>query len=226
MPIIYSKALGLRDAEIGRLETPIKMVIEHESDLLTKQGGVRDWLFNVEKSDRFGETILGHNEFNVFRATEEGAAAETDSLYQTYSKFIEHIQFMKEFIISAEMMEDANYGVAADAKRRAENFTRAYYKTQHKICSYALANGTNTSGTFAGATLDLTTPDGKPLFAIDHTYGLGGVNMQSNYFCGDIFSSSEKFEEALSGFGAAEKKPVLDGRYMSIVISPVKQDKK
>ena len=35
-----------------------------------------------------------------------------------------------------------------------------------------------------------------------------------------------KFEEALRGVGAAEKKPVLDGRYMSIVISPVKQDKK
>ena len=35
-----------------------------------------------------------------------------------------------------------------------------------------------------------------------------------------------KFEESLKGFGAAEKKPVLDGRFMSIVISPVKQDKK
>ena len=127
MSIIYSKSSGLHDAQIGRLETPIKMVIEHESDLLTKQGGVRDWLFNVEKSDRFGETILGHNEFGVFRATEEGAAAETDSMQETYSKFIEHIQFMKEFVITAEMMEDANYGVAADAKRRAENFARAYY---------------------------------------------------------------------------------------------------
>ena len=35
-----------------------------------------------------------------------------------------------------------------------------------------------------------------------------------------------KFQEALSGYGVAEKKPQLDGRYMSIVISPVKQDKK
>ena len=29
-----------------------------------------------------------------------------------------------------------------------------------------------------------------------------------------------------AGFGSAEKKPVLDGRYMSLIISPVKQDKK
>ena len=35
-----------------------------------------------------------------------------------------------------------------------------------------------------------------------------------------------KFEEALAGVGAAEKKPVLEGRYMSIVVSPVKQEKK
>ena len=35
-----------------------------------------------------------------------------------------------------------------------------------------------------------------------------------------------KYEEALKGFGAAEKKPVLDGRFMSIIISPVKAEKK
>ena len=35
-----------------------------------------------------------------------------------------------------------------------------------------------------------------------------------------------KFEEACAGAGAAEKKPVLEGRYMSIILSPVKQDKK
>ena len=35
-----------------------------------------------------------------------------------------------------------------------------------------------------------------------------------------------KFQESLSGIGNAEKKPVLEGRYMSIVLSPVKQDKK
>ena len=36
----------------------------------------------------------------------------------------------------------------------------------------------------------------------------------------------EKFEEACREFGAAEKKPVLEGRFMSIILSPVKPDKK
>ncbi len=204
--IIYSKSSGLNNATIGKLETPIKMVIEHESDVLTKKGGICDWLFNIEKSNKFGETIIGQNEFDVFAATEEGAGAEIDSFGETYRKFIEHIQFMKEFVITAEMMEDSGYGVAQDAKRRAENFTRAYYKTMHKICEHALVNATGSTATFARAKLDLTAPDGLPLFSSSHKYGsLAKVGTQSNYFYGDIFSSGTErvrsaaaFEEALS----------------------------
>lgn len=191
--IVYSKFSGNGNAAIGKLETPIKMVIEHESDLLTKQGGIRDWLFNVEKSTRFGETIIGQNEFDVFQAAQEGAGAENDSLGETYRKFIEHIQFMKEFTITAEMMEDASYGVAADAKRRAENFTRAYYKTMNKICECALINGLNTTATFAKATLDLSAPDGKALFSSSHKWGgADNVGTQSNLYWGDVFSTGEK----------------------------------
>ncbi|MBP5209259.1 MAG: hypothetical protein J6125_00205 [Clostridia bacterium] len=199
MSIIYAQSGGLHDAAVGRLETPIKMVIEHESDLLTKQGGVRDWLYNVERSARFGETIVGENEFDVFVAAEEGAGAEADAPEETYSKFIEHIQFMKEFTITAKMMEDAQYGVAADAKRRAENFVRAYYKTQHKICEYALAHGTAASGTFAKAALDLTAPDGQPLFYTAHRWGgQTRSGTQSNSYSLDLFSSAAAFEAGLS----------------------------
>ena len=204
MAITYAKGSGLVNAQIGRLETPIKMIIEHESDALTRQGGVRDWLFCVEDSDRFGETIVGQNEFDVFTSVEEGAGAENDELRETYRKFIEHIQFMKEFTITAQMMEDARYGVAADARRRAENFTRAYYKTQHRICEYALASATKTSGVFAKAQLDLTAPDGKPLFSSSHKWGAGTKSgTQSNYFFGDIFSSGADRTPSAATFEAA-----------------------
>ena len=36
----------------------------------------------------------------------------------------------------------------------------------------------------------------------------------------------EKFVEACQGFGAADKKPTLEGRFMSVILSPVKPDKK
>ena len=185
------------------------MLIEHESDLLTKQGGICDWLFNVEKSSKFGETVAGHNEFDVFKAAPEGSGAELDTLANTYSKFIEHIQFMKEFVITAEMMEDAVNGIAADAKRRAQNFTRSYYKTINKICEAALINGTSDTFDFSGATIDTTTYDDIPLFSSSHAWGgaQGASGNQSNYYYGDVFStgasgarltSAEAFEEALS----------------------------
>ncbi len=206
--IVYSKNSGYNDAAIGRLENPIKMIIEHESDLLTKKGGICDALFNVEKSNRFGETIVGGNEFDVFQATAEGDTAAVDYIVNTYNKFIEHIQFTKEFTITAEMMEDALYGVAADAKHRAENFVRAYYKTINKICEKALISATTASTTYAGANLDLTTSEGLPLFSKGHVWGIYGAaeGTQDNYFWGDIFGkgsgsdreyTTETFEAAL-----------------------------
>ena len=195
--IVYSKSNGLTPAAIGKLETPIKMIIEHESDVLSNNANIAKSLFNIEKSNRFGETIVAGNEFDLFTATEEGGAAESDTMRDTYHKFIEHIQFMKEFIISAEMMEDANYGIASDAKRRAENFTRAYYKTINRICESALVNGTSTSATFAKAELDLTAPDGLALFTNAHKYGLDG-GVQSNYYYGDIFASGNVDSRVLS----------------------------
>ena len=206
---IYSSNIGTHNAAIGKLETPLRMVIEHESDVLTKKGGPRDWLFNVLTSKRFGETIVGQNEFDVFSATAEGAEAPVDGLDETYKKFIEHIQFMKTFTVTATMMEDANYGVGPDAKRRAENFTRAYYKTMHRICEAALAGGIGESISFGGTNVNVTAPDGLPLFSTAHKYGKATIGdpssaakgTQSNYFKSqrdnDMFASTEAFEEAL-----------------------------
>ena len=203
--IIYSKSTSNLGA-IGRLETPIKMVIERESDLLTKKGGVCEWLFNIEKSSRFGETLITQTDFDVFMSAAEGEGAEIDSIEETGRKFIEHIQFLKEFVITAEMMEDAGYGIAPDAKRRIETFTRAYYKTRNKLCETALSSGENSSCNFARAKVDLTTADGYALFHSKHKYGNEG-NTQTNYYYGDIFTtkinserkySAEAFEESLS----------------------------
>ena len=207
--IIYSKNSGVNNAAFGKLELPIKMVIENESDILSKKGGIRDWLFNVEKSNKFGESIVLQNEFDVFKYTLEGSGAESDTVSELSTKFIEHIQFMKEFVVTAEMVEDCNYGLAVDAKRRAENFTRAYYKTMNKLCEAALMNAHNDTCTFAGADIDLSTADGAPLFYNNHTWGGGSGKSgnQSNYFWGNIFASGESgsrvasaaaFEEALA----------------------------
>lgn len=206
--IIYSKNSTVNNAAFGKIQLPIKMVIENESDILSKKGGIRDWLFNVEKSNKFGETIVNQHEFGIFKSVAEGGGAESDTVSETGTKFIEHVQFMKEFIVTAEMVEDCNYGLAIDAKRRAESFTRAYYKTMNKLCETALMNANYDACTFAGTQLDLTTADNLPLFSSSHKWGggAGTSGTQSNYFHGDIFAtgtdtrvlSTETFEQSLA----------------------------
>ncbi len=194
MSFIYSETAGLNDSKIGRLANPLKMVIEAESDAQKKKGGALDWLFNVERSSRYGETIQYQDEFSTFNATTEGGGADSDQQVDTYRKLIEHIPFMKEFTITKEMMDDSLYGLGNDAKRRAQSFVRAYYLTMNKIAQQALANGKATSMVFNKATVDLSTADGKALFATDHLYGSAsghGSGSQSNYFGVNRYSTTD-----------------------------------
>ena len=39
--IIYTKNTGASAVSTSKLETPIKMIIQHESDLITKKGGMK-----------------------------------------------------------------------------------------------------------------------------------------------------------------------------------------
>ena len=185
MAFIYSESNHQNDSKIARLATPLKMLIEAESDALKAKGGALEWLFNIERSLRYGETIQYQDEFSTFTATPEGSAAEADASVETYRKFIEHIPFMKEFTITKQMMDDSVCGIGSDAKRRAQNFVRAYYLTMNKIAEAAIASGKSTSMTFNKATVDLATADGKALFATDHKYGAAsghGEGEQSNLF--------------------------------------------
>jgi hypothetical protein len=123
--VIYSKLGGQNDAMYGKLDTPIKMLIENESNLCEMEKSVTKALFNIEKSNRFGETIIGKSDFDTFQSALEGEGASNDSIMTTFKKFIEHIQFMKEFTITAEMVEDAKTGIALETKSKPKAFVRA-----------------------------------------------------------------------------------------------------
>ncbi len=200
--VIYSKLGGQNDAMYGKLDTPIKMLIENESNLCEKERTVTKALFNIEKSNRFGETIIGQSDFDTFQATVEGAGAENDSIATTYKKFIEHIAFMKEFTITAEMVEDAKMGIALETKSKPKAFVRSYYKTQNKLAAQALIHGTDTSFVFNRATVDTTTGDGLPLFNDSHPYHteeMSGKSQCNIFYCEtDVTASTESFEKALN----------------------------
>lgn len=187
---LMSKKSGLNDAAYGKIETPLRMVIQHESDALAKKQEYVTKLFVEMPSKRFAETIVGGNEFGDFEITGEGEGAKNDSVEETYRAIIRPLQFTKEFAITAEMIEDANYGLAADARRKAEDFTRAYYRTQTRFSSALLVQGTKKQMIFNGTTYDIGAPrhandtaGNQPLFYNAHNYGAKGASTtQSNYF--------------------------------------------
>lgn len=183
--IIYSKSAGLNDAKLGKILTPLRVVIEHESDLAKKEDSVLSTLYNVETSNRYAETIQYQDEFGRFTHTKEGGRAENDSLAETFRKAVEHIAFSKEFSITKEMLDDGNGSLTPDMKRAAQLFTRAYYETRTALAVEALANAAANKQTFVfeRASVDLTCADKLPLFHKKHLYGSDqshGRGTQSN----------------------------------------------
>lgn len=196
---VYSKMVGTNDPVYGKFEHPIKALIENESNACEKRKSILDVLFNVEKSNRYAETIMGQTDFDLFQSAKEGQGAENDSIETTFKKTIEHVAFMKEFTITKEMIDDAKFGIGSDIKRLPKNFVRAYYKTRVQLAAWALINGTKSEGTFAKAKIDLTCQDGLPLFNKAHKYSSEKMKKvtESNYFYGDLCSTSAKLEEVL-----------------------------
>ena len=180
--IIYTKSnsTGITGGTNDLVESAVKVLIEHENDKLSAEGGICDKLFNVEDSEHYAETLVNHSDLGTFSAVSEGSAAAGLSAKEYARKVVEHIQFMGEFGISANMLEDAGSGIAADSRRLVRGFVRSYYRTRNKLAEKAIINGTAESMSFNSATVDLKTADGKTLFSNAHVYGASGT--QSNYY--------------------------------------------
>lgn len=195
----YSASSGKNDPMFGKFEHPIKMLIENESNQCEKNKTILDFLYNVEKSSRYAETIMGESDFDTFQSKGEGQGAENDSVEKTYDKTIEHIEFAKEFTITRKMADDAKFGMGTNMKNKPRKFVRSYYKTRVKLAAEALINGTSKTMTFNKAKVDLTVGDGLSLFNDAHPFSTTKMKgkTQSNYFYGNITSSADVFEETL-----------------------------
>lgn len=197
---MYSVMSGKNDPMFGKFEHPIKALIENESNQCEKNKTSLDFLYNIEKSSRYAETIMGESDFDTFMSKGEGQEAENDNVQKTYDKTIEHIEFGKEFTITRKMADDAKFGMGANMKARPKKFVRAYYKTRVKLGADALINATKASFVFNKATVDLTTGDKLPLFHNKHTYSTDKMKSktQCNYFYGAFSEDEAKFEETLA----------------------------
>ena len=184
--IIYSRQNKGEASGIARAEHAVRIIIENESDIQKTKRTICNTVFNIEGPRKFGEG-LGLEAFDE--------PAEKSGL----QKYSENVQFMKEFVITKEMLNDCDYNIATDAKRRAECFTRAYYKARNKLAEAALINGEQTEMYYNGEKLDISLKYGEPLFFGAHEWGEDGgrYGTQSNYFSGDFFDSDEELKKGI-----------------------------
>lgn len=193
--VIFSQLSGKNDILYGKFIAPIKAIITNEIERGEKESNLLNDLFNVEKSNRYAETIGSETGFRAFRPKIEGGIAENDEIMASYYKTIEHIEFGKEFTTTRKMVDDSQFGMCADMKAAPRNFAQAYNDTKLEVAALALANGNSTSYDYNGFALDLTTGDGQALFSKTHKSKTGGAD-QSNLYA-TAFSASNL--AALSG---------------------------
>lgn len=177
--IIFAKNSGLNDEAYKVQDAVIK---EWMADFDTEKNDYDAYvnaLFNVEKSNQFGEKLGSYTEFGDFEAVPEGGNAVQDDIQVGPTKLIVHKQFFKKFTVTSEMIEDKKI---SDMKTGAEGFVRSAKRSRAAMGSAILTGATATSVSWGKTIFDAKCNDGKALFATDHPGVKAGVAAQSNVF--------------------------------------------
>lgn len=194
--IIFAKSSALNNDLWKDTDLAIRSYMKDIDNEKNNDDALVNALFNVQKSDAFGEKIGGVTEFADFSIVNEGGKAVQDDIQASFSKLIEHEQLIKSFVCTAEMKEDGRINVMKDM---AAQFVRAYKRSRAQQTTNFLC-GEGATYTFGGKTLDRTVADGKALFATDHPGKRAGVPTQSNVFT-DAFGSNATVLYKLANIG-------------------------
>lgn len=215
--VVFSELSGTNDIYFGRFEAPIKAIIESEIIRGENEKNILTKVFNIDKSNRYAETIMAQSGFSSFSPKHEGGIAENDDFVTGYPKIIEHIEFAKEFAITRKMVDDSQYGMCSEMKREPKAFANAYLETKLEVASQALANGTNSKMEYHGMNVDLTTGDGEPLFSKNHKNKQG--KKQSNLFETE-FNVDNLFKLLVAFRSIKDEKGKVIGETPDVIIIP------
>lgn len=128
----------------------------------------------------------------VFRLLEDNMKVQADVLEKAITP--------QRILFGTEAKRDSDYKITYNtsinipkvetqqafyaAQRHSIRLIRRVYSAKEKLCYGAIINGTKSAFEFDGQVVDLTTPDGEPLFSHNHSYG--EVGRQSNIASGSL----------------------------------------
>lgn len=178
-------------------------------------------VFNIKKSNRFGEKIGSVTEFGDFTPMSvDGASAPKDDIQSGPTKTLQHTTFKKQFRITREANED---GEIDFMKAKALNMVKSYKRTRASVASKILtvnaeALTATTQVSISGVMFDCTSADGKALFAVDHPEVINTSNTQSNIFT-NAFGNNSTMLARLANIGANFKNN--SGNYMGYTFDTI-----
>lgn len=131
-----------------------------------------DKLFEIRKSRRAWEELVGHSTLGLPVQTGEGAAVTYDAFQQGFVSRFTHADYTLGVVITANMVADDLYDVVG--KARVKLLARSFNHLPEVLAGQVYNRAFNTS--YTGA-------DGKPLIASDHPNVSGGTwsNRPSTY---------------------------------------------
>lgn len=181
----FTEGAGLQNSIFGKSQAPIRMFLEKRGEAF-EQNSMIQHLFNVGKSNHWGEKFTTMTAMDGFQPVGENGNYPVDGMQEGYDKFLEHMTWKNSFSLSREIVEDAKL---MDLKKQPAGFITSYYRTREKFAAalFGGAIGGNATVQFSGKTFDAKCADGKGLFAKDHPSKLGRGE-QSNRFS-DAFTN-------------------------------------
>lgn len=189
MSVIIRRSTGLaNNREWDEWATLLDSVIYDSEAQRNNYDNIVSALTIEKNSKRWGEKSITMGGLGDFQAKTEGAAATQDDYEQGYEKFVEHATFALEVEISKELKDD---NMIDTARQKTINLVQAYKRTRARLTTQAItgAVGAATSISFNGATIDITTGDGKALFNEAHTLKSVVGTTQCNFFS-DVLGST------------------------------------
>ena len=189
MSVIIRRSTGLaNNREWDEWATLLDSVIFDSEAQRNNYDNIVSALTIEKSSKRWGEKSITMGGLGDFQAKTEGAAATQDDYEQGYEKFVEHATFALEVEISKELKDD---NMIDTARQKTINLVQAYKRTRARLTTQAItgAVGAATSISFNGATIDITTGDGKALFNEAHTLKSVVGTTQCNFFS-DVLGST------------------------------------
>lgn len=198
MAIKFSENSGLNNGLWKDTDLAIRSWMKDTDTEQNKYDDVLNAMFNVKKSDQFGEKLGSVTEFGDFEIVPEGGKAVQDDIQEGFDKLIIHEQAIKGFTVTANMREDNKID---DMKSMSEQFVRSYKRSRLAEATALLTGATATTVRWGGKNLDATCNDGKALFATDHPGKKAGVGTQSNIFT-DEFGTTDEVLYELANVGS------------------------